>query len=106
VTTVGRHGDDALAGPIQSNDRSRAAAAGAIPERNLLCPSRGSCWYFPILNGSTTKFERPYAMDLPRDEVVSVQGTLQIHVRRLKYLTDEKTLPDSQLWGFRQGVLD
>jgi hypothetical protein len=62
--------------------------------------------YFPILNGSTTKFERPYAMDLPRDEVVSEQGKLQIHVRRLKYLTDEKTLPDSQLWGFRPGVLD
>ena len=62
--------------------------------------------YFPILNGSTTKFERPFAMDLPRDEIVSHHQTLQIHVRRLKYLTDEKTLPDSQLWGFRQGVLD
>ena len=62
--------------------------------------------YFPILNGSTTKFERPYAMDLPRDEVVNGKKTIQIHVRRQKFLTDEKTQPDSQLWGFRQGVLD
>ena len=62
--------------------------------------------FFPIVNASTTKFERPFAMDLRRDEVVNDRKTIQIHVRRLKFLTDEKTLPDSQLWGFRQGVLD
>ncbi len=44
-------------------------------------------------------------MDLRRDEVVNDRKTLQIHVRRLKFLTDDKTLPDSQLWGFIQGVL-
>ena len=62
--------------------------------------------YFPIVNASTTKFERPFAMDLRRDEVVNERKTLQIHVRRLKFLTDDKTLPDSQLWGFIQGALN
>lgn len=62
--------------------------------------------FFPIVSGSTTRFARPLAMDLPQDEIVSHQQPLQIHVRHLKFLTDEKTLPDSQLWGFRQGVLN
>lgn len=62
--------------------------------------------FFPIVNGSTTRFARPLAMDLPQDEIVSDQRPLQIHVRHLKFLTEEKTLPDSQLWGFRQGVLN
>ncbi|HSC86586.1 MAG TPA: hypothetical protein VLC09_04920 [Polyangiaceae bacterium] len=61
--------------------------------------------YFPIVNGSTTTFDRPFAMDLPQDEIVSDQQLLQIHVRHLKFLSDEKTLPDSQLWGFHQGPL-
>ena len=43
-------------------------------------------------------------MDLRRDEIVSGQRNLQIRVRRLKYLGDEKTLPDTQLWGFIPGV--
>jgi hypothetical protein len=38
-------------------------------------------------------------MALPQDEVASDQQILQIHVRRLQFLTDEKTLPDRQLWG-------
>ena len=62
--------------------------------------------YFPIVNASTRRFERPFAMDLRRDEVVNDRKTLQIHVRRLKFLTDEKILPDSQLWGFIPGVLN
>jgi hypothetical protein len=61
--------------------------------------------YFPIVNASTRNFKRPFAMDLRRDEIVNARKTLQIHVRRLKFLTDDKTLPDSQLWGFIQGVL-
>jgi hypothetical protein len=61
--------------------------------------------YFAIVNASTTKFERPFAMDLRRDEIVNDRKTLQIHVRRLKFLTDDKILPDSQLWGFIPGVL-
>ena len=62
--------------------------------------------YFAIVNGSTTRFERPFAMDLPQDEIVSPVQQLQIHVRHLKFLTRDKTLPDSQLWGFIQGVLN
>jgi hypothetical protein len=62
--------------------------------------------FFPIVNASTTRFERPLAMDLPQDEIVSDQQQLQLHVRHLKFLTDEKALPESQLWGFHQGVLN
>ena len=59
--------------------------------------------YFPIVNASTTNFSRPFAMDLPQDEVASNQQILQIHVRHLQFLTDEKTLPDRQLWGAHFG---
>ena len=66
----------------------------------------GEPQYFPIVNASTTEFERPFAMDLRRDEIVNDRRTLQIHVRRLKFLTDDKILPDSQLWGFIPGPLN
>jgi len=59
--------------------------------------------YFPIVNGSTTDFSRPFAMDLPQDEVASDHQILQIHVRHLQFLTDAKTLPDRQLWGAHFG---
>jgi hypothetical protein len=42
-------------------------------------------------------------MDLPRDEVASDQQILQIHVRHLQFLGDEKALPDRQLWGAHFG---
>ena len=60
--------------------------------------------FFPIVNASTTRFEHPFAMDLRRDELVNDRKTVQIHVRRLKFLSDEKTLPESQLWGFIPGA--
>jgi hypothetical protein len=59
--------------------------------------------YFPIVNASTTDFSRPFAMDLPQDEVASDHQILQIHVRHLQFLTDAKTLPDRQLWGAHFG---
>ena len=62
--------------------------------------------YFPILNASTTDFVRPFTMDLRHDEVVNDHKTIQIHVRRQKFLAQGKPLPASQLWGFRPGVLD
>jgi hypothetical protein len=62
--------------------------------------------YFAIVNASTRSFERPFAMDLRRDEIVNDRKTLQIHVRRLKFLTADKILPDTQLWGFIPGVLN
>jgi hypothetical protein len=45
-------------------------------------------------------------MDVPHDEVASAHQTLQIRIRHLQFLTDEKTLRDRQLWGFIQGVLN
>jgi hypothetical protein len=59
--------------------------------------------YLPIVSGSTTDFSHPFAMDLPQDEVASDQQILQIHVRHLQFLGDEKALPDRQLWGAHFG---
>jgi len=61
--------------------------------------------YFPIINASTTDFSRPFAMHLPRNEVASGKP-LQMQVRRLQFLTGEKTLPARQLWGAVFGELN
>lgn len=60
--------------------------------------------YIPIINGATTDFRRPFSMELPRNEVLSGKE-VQMHARRLQFLTDDKTLPAKQLWGVRFGVL-
>jgi hypothetical protein len=59
--------------------------------------------YFPIVNASTTDFSRPFAMDLPQEEVASAHQLLEIRVRRLQFLGSDKTLPDRQLWGAHFG---
>jgi hypothetical protein len=59
--------------------------------------------WFPIVNASTTDFGRPFAMSLKEDEIVSNRKLLHIRVRHLQFLTNEKTLPDSQLWGAHFG---
>jgi len=61
--------------------------------------------YFPIVNAGTTTFERPFAMNIRRDEIESGNKTLHIRLARLQFLGAAKTLPDTQLWGFKQGVL-
>ena len=60
--------------------------------------------YFPIINAATTDFRRPFAMHLPRNEVVSGKP-LQMQARHLQFLTDEKTLRARQLWGAWFGQL-
>lgn len=74
-----------------------------IVDRNLSPTTPG---YFPIINGSTTDFSHPFAMDLPQDEIASAEQPLQMQVRRLQFLTDQKALPDRQLWGVHPGVLN
>ena len=65
--------------------------------------------YFPIINATTTDFNRPFAMHLPRNSVASGRP-LQMQARRLQFHTDEltgeRTLPARQLWGAVFGVLD
>ena len=73
-----------------------------IVDRELSPTTPGN---FPILNGSTTDFRRPFAMDLPRDELASAHRSLQMQTRRLQFLGSDKTLPDRQLWGARFGPL-
>jgi hypothetical protein len=60
--------------------------------------------YFAIVNAATTDFRRPFAMHLPRNEVVSGKP-LQMQARRLQFLTGEKTLRARQLWGAWPGEL-
>jgi hypothetical protein len=60
--------------------------------------------YFPIINAATTDFRRPFAMHLPRNKVVC-RNEIPMLARRLQFLTDDKTLPASQLWGAVFGVL-
>ena len=60
--------------------------------------------YFPIINASTTDFQRPFAMHLPRNEVASGRP-LQMQVRRLTFRTGDKILPARQLWGAVFGEL-
>ncbi len=54
---------------------------------------------FAIVNGATTDFNRPFAMHLPREEVVSGDAELQMQLRRLQYRTKDGTLPARQVWG-------
>jgi hypothetical protein len=55
--------------------------------------------YFAIVNAATTDFDRPFAMHLPRNEVVSGDSELQMELRRLQYRTGDETLPARQVWG-------
>jgi|tagenome__1003787_1003787.scaffolds.fasta_scaffold20567032_2 hypothetical protein len=61
--------------------------------------------YFPIINATTTDFDHPFAMHLPRNEVASGRP-LQMQARRLQFLTGAKTLPARQLWGAWRGELN
>jgi hypothetical protein len=69
-------------------------------------PATAADGYFPIVDASTRNFRRPYAMNLRQDELASKCRILQIRVRHLQFLTREKILPESQLWGFRASVLN
>ena len=55
--------------------------------------------FFAIVNAATTDFDRPFAMHLPRNEVVSDDPELQMELRRLQYRTGDKTVPARQVWG-------
>jgi hypothetical protein len=61
--------------------------------------------FFPIVNASTTDFARPFAMSYPRDQQATGQRLQQIEIRRLQFLSEERSLPDRQLWGAHFGVL-
>lgn len=66
-------------------------------------PTTAPAW-FPIVNGSTRDFSRPFAMAYPRDQRATDQRLQQIEIRRLQFRSGD-TLPDSQLWGAHMGVL-
>ena len=61
--------------------------------------------YFAVISGSTTDFARPFAMHYARDEQVNDGRLQEIQVRRLQFLSNEKDLPERQLWGIHVGVV-
>jgi hypothetical protein len=68
-------------------------------------PATAADGYFPLVNGSTRNFTRPFTMDYPRNARPTDEPTPQIHVRHLQRVSNEHTVPDRQLWGTRFGVL-
>ena len=61
-------------------------------------------FYFPIVNATTTDFDRPFAMHLPRNEVASGRP-LQMQARHLQFRGRDTALPARQLWGAWSGEL-
>jgi hypothetical protein len=70
-----------------------------------ILPTPPPAGYFPIVNGSTTDFSRPFAMHYPRDQQAANRRIQQIQVRRLQFRSHTQTVPDRQLWGAHFGVL-
>ena len=68
-------------------------------------PATAADGYFPLVNGSTRNFSRPFVMTYPRNAFPTDEPTPYIHVRHLKLLGNEHIVPDRQLWGARPGVL-
>lgn len=69
-------------------------------------PATAADSYFPLVNGATTNFSRPYAMDYPRRAHPTDVPTPHIELRHLKRIGSEHSVPDRQLWGTRFGVLN
>ena len=79
-----------------------------VPETTVFIidmPHATADGYFPIINASTTDFSRPFAMHYPRDQYATDQRLQQIQVRHLQFTSNDRTLPDRQLWGAYPGVL-
>jgi hypothetical protein len=66
-------------------------------------PATAGVHIWPIVSGATTDFARPFTMSYPRH--VDTDELPPIRVRHVQFLGDERTLPDNQLWGVRQGPL-
>jgi hypothetical protein len=65
----------------------------------VILPQNEAGTLFAIINAATTDFDRPFAMHLPRNEVVSDDPELQMQLRHLQFRGDDRTLPARQVWG-------
>ena len=65
----------------------------------VILPQNEEGTLFAIINGATTDFDRPFAMHLPRNEVVSDDPELQMQLRHLQFRGKNGTLPARQVWG-------
>jgi hypothetical protein len=66
-------------------------------------PTTAAEGFFPLVNGSTTDFCRPFAMTYPRNAYPTNKRPAQIRVRHL--INNPTHVPDRQLWGTAFGVL-
>ncbi len=65
----------------------------------VILPQNEDATLFAIINGATTDFDRPFAMHMPRNEVVSDDPELQMQLRHLQFRGSDGTLPARQVWG-------
>ncbi len=65
----------------------------------VILPQNEEASLFAIINGATTDFDRPFAMHMPRNEVVSDDPDLQMQLRHLQFRGSDGTLPARQVWG-------
>jgi hypothetical protein len=68
-----------------------------------LSPTTAGDHIWPIVSGANTDFARPFTMSYPRH--VDTDELPPIRVRHVQFLGDEGTLPDTQLWGVKSGIL-
>jgi hypothetical protein len=68
-----------------------------------LSPTNPVDHLFPIVSGATANFARPFVMSYPPD--VSTSALPPISLRHLRFLGDEHTIPETQLWGVKFGPL-
>ena len=64
-----------------------------------------SAGFFPIINASTTDFDRPFAMSYPRHVDTTDEPLPPIRLRRLQFHGEEPSLRDTQLWGVHRGAI-
>ena len=69
-----------------------------------LSPATASAGFFPIISAATTDFVHPFAMTYPRH--VNTDTMLPpIRLRHLQFRGPAHTVPDTQFWGVKLGVL-
>lgn len=69
-----------------------------------LSPTTAAAGYFPIVSGATRDFAHPFAMSYPR-HVNTSQMLPPIRLRHLTFHGANHTVPETQLWGVKLGVL-
>jgi hypothetical protein len=70
---------------------------------SVLSPTNPVDNLFPIVSGATANFARPFVMSYPPD--VNPSALPPIRLRHLRFLGNEHTILNTQLWGVKFGLL-